>query len=138
MESIILRLPWPPSANSYKTIGRLVKTKSGKYYQQRRNSKETLAFYYLAYTQAKAQMPREALTFSADATIRVELTACLSPPLKTAVKRWDLDNRAKVLIDGLMHAKILKDDSQIHKLTLEKMEPCEQGLVVVEIKAMDG
>ena len=47
-------------------------------------------------------------------------------------RRYDLDNHLKVLLDSLVRAYVIQDDSQIHKLYVEK-GVVEGGRVVVGI-----
>jgi len=126
-----LKLPFPPSTNHYKKVGALVKTKTGKMYQKRVNSRETVAFYYQVYMISKMNMPSEWLKFACSDEITFEVCVDLYPPNK---RRYDLDNRLKVLLDSFVHAHIIKDDSQITRLVVEKMDNIEQGQVIVRIR----
>lgn len=128
---LILELTWPPSVNHYKKVGRIVKTKTGKLYQQRKNTLETEKFYFDTYILYKQTKPTEWLKFACNETISFEVDVYLYPPTST---RYDLDNRLKVLFDGLVRAKIIHDDSQITRLFVEKMENIENGKVVVKIR----
>jgi len=134
MRELTLILPFPPSVNNYKTIGKIVKTKTGKLYQERRNSNETKMFYYECYLRCKRFMPSEqsGSLYGGDKQLGVAIT--LQPPLKTSYTRWDLDNRLKVLLDALMYCRIIEDDSQIHRLVVEKGAMIEQGQSIVTIK----
>lgn len=133
MKELKLILPWPPSVNHYKSIGRTIKTKTGKVYQQRINSKETTAFYYQVYMRAKQQMPPEGSIFALDSTIKVGVSVSLSPPNN---RPYDIDNRLKCLLDSLQHAHILADDVCVFKLFVQKMPPVEGGEVEVIIYAL--
>jgi len=126
-----LKLPWPPSVNSYKKVGRIVKTKSGKLYQQRRNTVYTEKFYFDTYILSKQSMPPEWPKFDDSATFSVQVYAY--PPDN---KKRDLDNILKVLIDGLVRAHVIKDDSQISRLYVEKCEIIDGGQVIVRIQEM--
>jgi len=128
---IELVLPWPPSVNHYKKVGRIITTRTGKKYQQRINNSETTGYYYQVYMIAKRYLPQEGVKFNDSATISLEVHAYLYPPNK---RRYDLDNRLKVLLDSLVHAQIIKDDSQITRLYVEKMDTINQGKVVVKIQ----
>lgn len=128
---LVLRLPWPPSVNHYKKIGRLVKTKSGKMYQQRVNSDETRTFYFQVYQLYKKSMPPEWAKFAIRDDISFQVRVYLSPPNSS---RYDLDNRLKVLFDGLVRAKVIKDDSQITRLYVEKGHIIDHGQVIVSIQ----
>lgn len=128
-----LKLPWPPSLNHYKKIGRLVTTKNGKVYQQRANTDETKTFYYKTYIVSKENMPPEWPKFRDREDIKYQVRVSLHPPNKC---RYDIDNRLKVLFDGLMHAKIINDDAQIHRLFVEKLNMIDEGMVIVRIQEM--
>lgn len=129
---IEIELPWPPSVNHYKTVGRLITTTSGKIYQQRKNSNETKKFYYDVYMLSK-NLPREATERCFPEAIDLEVGVSLHPPHSC---RYDLDNRLKVLMDSLMHARIIHDDSQIHRLIVEKKEMVEGGKAIVRINEL--
>lgn len=138
MDEIKIELPWAPSLNSYKKIGRIVQTKSGKLYQQRVNNNDTKAFYFETWVRCKRLHGGEGTIFYHSDTIMLEVVLCLHPPPSTASKRWDLDNRIKVTLDGLMHGRLIKDDSQIHRLIVRKCESIENGQVIVAIKEFTG
>jgi crossover junction endodeoxyribonuclease RusA len=125
---ITLTLPYPPSVNNYKKLGRLVKTKSGKTYQQRLNSDETKTFYYQVYMLSKMQVPSEWGKFASSGTISYDLRVTVSPPDK---KRRDIDNILKVLLDSLVRAHIINDDSQIHRLYVEKLDTMDGQVTVI-------
>jgi len=126
-----LNLPWPPSVNHYKKVGKIVKTKSGKLYQQRKNTCHTEKFYFDTYILHKQSMPSEWVKFSDSAVFSFEVSVYLYPP---NTSRYDLDNRLKVLLDGLVRAKVIKDDHQIHRLYVEKCDIIPHGKVIVRIK----
>jgi len=123
-----LELPVPPSVNVYKKIGRLVKTKRGKMYQQRVNSPETIAFYYQVYMRIKAQGAKS----FAGATISVEVQ--YFPASKR--KSLDVDNLAKVLLDSMQHGGLYDDDKQIARLLIERKGIIPHGKVIVRIKEL--
>jgi Holliday junction resolvase RusA-like endonuclease len=129
-----LTLPWPPSVNSYKKIGRIVKTKSGKLYQQRKNTIHTDKFYFDTYMLSRQSMPSGWPEFANSTTISFYLRVYLHPPNSL---RYDLDNRLKVLLDGLVRAKVIADDSQITRLYVEKCNIIEHGQVVVRIEGAE-
>jgi Holliday junction resolvase RusA-like endonuclease len=126
-----LRLPWPPSVNHYKKVGRFVRTKTGKLYQQRVDTNETKTFYYQVYMLTRQSMPVEWPKFADSDTIRYYLGVYLYPPNSS---RYDIDNRLKVLLDGLVRANIIKDDSQIDRLYVEKCDIVGAGEVIVRIQ----
>lgn len=128
---LLLVLPWPPSVNHYKKIGKIVKTKTGKLYQQRVNNNDTKMFYFEVYQIGKKSMPSEGFKFHDGEEIDLEVRVDLHPPHE---RRYDVDNRMKVLCDSLMHAKIIKDDSQIRRLIVEKKSMIVGGKAIVIIK----
>lgn len=132
MKSITLELPWPPSVNNYKTVSKIVKTKTGKLYQQRRNSNETRQFYFDTYILSKQLPHKDGAKFHFREDIDLEVIIGLHPPYEK--RRYDLDNRLKVLIDSLMYAQIIHDDSQITRLCAEKKHMIAHGKVVITIK----
>ncbi len=132
---IELILPWPPSLNHYKKVGRIVMTKNKKLYQQRVNTNETKLFYWQVWSVVKKIMPVEGFRYALDSTIELEVEVYLHPPLKYP-KKYDADNFFKVLGDSLTNAKVWDDDSQVHCLLLRKCVPIEQGQVRVIIKEL--
>jgi crossover junction endodeoxyribonuclease RusA len=61
-------------------------------------------------------------TFDADARLNVVVE--LQAPTR---RKYDLDNRAKALLDSLEHAKIFPDDEQVDSLTLVRGEFVKGG-----------
>jgi len=126
-----LILPYPPSVNHYKKVGRIVKTKSGKLYQQRVNTLQTEKFYFDVYMLYKKLKPQERPKFDDSAIFSVEVY--VHPPDD---KKRDIDNICKVLIDSLVRAHVIVDDSNIHRLYVEKCNMIEGGQVVVRIEVI--
>ena len=62
---------------------------------------------------------------------RAALTVIFTAPNR---RRWDIDNRVKALQDCLITAGVIKDDSQIDKLTVERVygEKAETLLILSE------
>jgi len=128
---ITLELGFPPSINNYKKIGHMTRTATGKLYQTRVNSNETKMFYYESYMLAKRlkRLPGSSYCFTEASKLEVHVE--FYPPHN---KSWDLDNRIKILIDGLMHSRIVPDDKQIYRLVVEKRSMIEHGKSIVTIK----
>jgi|SRR5271156_4451649 len=126
---IELILPWPPSVNHYKRIGRTIATKNGKMYQQRVNSKETVGFYYEVWLKIHAYKGIKRINMPLESTISMEVY--LHPPDN---RKRDIDNPIKVLLDSLVRGGLLKDDSQISRLLIERRDIIAQGQVVVKIE----
>ena len=131
---IEIKLPWPPSLNHYKKVGGIVKTKSGRLYQNRVNTNETKTFYWNVYQQIKKIMPPEGFRFFHNETMALEVWLNMHPPLNVVNTHWDLDNRLKSLLDSLTRCRVWADDSQIHRLLVEKCEMIENGQVIVKIQ----
>lgn len=131
MREIRLELPWPPSVNHYKKVGAIVKTKTGKLYQQRLNTDETKTFYFQVYMKAKPIPCVEGTKFRLRDDIDIELVVRLHPPHN---KRYDIDNRLKVLLDSLVHANIISDDSQITRLFVEKLDMIPEGKAIITLR----
>jgi Holliday junction resolvase RusA-like endonuclease len=128
---IELTLPWPPSVNNYKKVGAVIRTKNDKIYQKRVNTNETKTFYWNVYQAIKKIMPPEGFEFFHSETIALDVYIRLHPPYN---RRYDVDNRLKVLLDSLTRCRVWADDSQIHRLLVEKCEMIENGQVIVKIQ----
>jgi crossover junction endodeoxyribonuclease RusA len=48
-------------------------------------------------------------------------------------RRRDLDNMMKGLLDGLVHAQVIEDDSQIDRLSIQRGVVCKGGKVRVYV-----
>ena len=99
---MILTLPFPPSVNGYWRS-----TRKGVLFSERGRIFRSNALASI-YQQLRSR-PTALLT-------ELDVHLVLYPP--TRAKR-DLDNFQKALIDGLTHAGIWKDDSQVKRMTVE-------------------
>lgn len=124
---IELTLPYPPSVNTYKRVGRLVRTKNGKIYQYRVNCSATTRFYYEVWMMTRGI----ALKGLKGAVIGLELD--VYPPDK---RKRDLDNILKPTIDSLMNSGLFDDDSQIALLVVTRCPTIKEGKVVVRIREL--
>lgn len=127
---IEIELPWPPSVNHYKKVGRLTRTKSGKLFQPKVNSDETKRFYYevwIRICQAKVKEGFKSLHYD---TISLGVDIEMHPPDN---RRRDIDNGLKTLIDSLVRGGLIKDDSQIIRLMVSKLDTISYGKVIVRI-----
>ena len=118
LDSISVKLPWPPSANqAYRMVNnRMLKSKPFREY-------------------VKALRGTRSFDFGES---RLSVTLLVYPPDK---RRRDLDNLGKVLCDSLQSAGYFKDDSQIDELIFKRMEVSGGGYVeakIEKIKAMDA
>lgn len=110
-------LPWPPTANTYwrRNGGRYFISKRGQDYRE---------------FVAKACYAYQGLFVAED---RLSLRIKAYPPDK---RRRDLDNIFKGLLDSLQHAELFPDDSQIDKLSIERM-PEHEGKITVHVELID-
>ena len=109
-----LIIPYPPSVNRYWRThnGRMLISREGRQYRQ--DVQATLCY-----------SPREPFIDRLDVEIEIH------PPDH---RRRDIDNVLKAILDSLQHAGVYEDDSQIDKLTVERMSvSAPAGHVVVRI-----
>lgn len=116
MSQISLKLPWPPSVNTYwrhptngKLAGRHLISEKGRAYR---------AGVIAAVLQQLP--PRRRPDWFGSASPRLALDLHVYPP---DLRRRDLDNIVKAVLDGLAHAGVYADDSQIDRLTIRRMPP---------------
>ncbi|MBV7502082.1 RusA family crossover junction endodeoxyribonuclease [Achromobacter sp. ACM05] len=112
----VLELPFPPSLNTYwrhptkgKLAGRHLISEKGREYRQA--VIDEASRYQLAKLAGRLSVHIDAF-----------------PPDN---RRRDLDNMMKGLLDGLVHAQVIEDDSQIDKLSIERGVVCKGGRVRV-------
>lgn len=126
---VVLELPWPPSVNIYKNLGRTITTKRGKKYQQRVNSPATKQFYHTVWVRIRAAMATQGLKSFQGAKISLHVDAY--PP---DGRRRDIGNILKVLEDSLQRGGLFDDDFQICRLTVQRMGIIPEGKVIVTVK----
>ena len=99
MEMIEITLPWPPSVNTYwrNFDGRMIISARGREYR------ETVG----------DQMTLQTMVKHFKGLLRVEIEA-----FRPDKRRRDLDNLLKATLDGLAHAGVYEDDSQIVDLRI--------------------
>lgn len=116
MTETIITLPWPPSVNHYwRHVGhKVLISREGRQYR-------TAVAKYL--TDQRAQGWGGAL-------LEVQIDAY--PP---DLRRRDLDNLLKSVLDSLCHGGMYDDDSQIVELSIKKMDKSPPGKVVVRVTA---
>lgn len=113
-------LPWPPSVNAaYRSIvvgrsPRVLISRNGREYKQ---------------AAAHAIMLQRVPSFGDQ---RVSVSLSVYPPDR---RKRDLGNLDKLLIDALM-PQVIDDDSQIDKLTWERMRVIPGGEVTVTVAAI--
>ena len=109
-------LPWPPSINHYwrNYRGRTVISQDGRLYRQT-----------VAYRILEQGIPRENLN------CRLQVSIDAYPPDK---RRRDLDNIQKALLDAIVAADVIEDDSLIDALSIQRHEAKDEGEVIVRIQ----
>lgn len=116
---VTLALPWPPSVNHYyRHVGpRVFISKDGRRF---REAVKAVA--------RRAGCPR--------LEGPVTMKGRFHPPDR---RRRDLDNvGGKAFIDALQCAGLFTDDCQIKRISLEMLEPVENGLCVIELENIDN
>ena len=63
----------------------------------------------------------------------VSMSIVLNPP---SLRRYDVDNFSKSLLDALSHANFWIDDEQVNKLTISKGEKIKGGNVQVKVSML--
>jgi crossover junction endodeoxyribonuclease RusA len=117
MAEIFIKLPWPPSTNTYyrnivvKGSPRTLISKAGRQYRD--------AVMALVRFDGRPAMEG-----------RVSLTVELCAPDK---RRRDLDNHLKAIQDALTHANVWGDDSQIDRLFVLRGATGKPGHAMVTI-----
>jgi len=128
---IELTLPYPPSVNHYKTIGRIQRTTTGKLYQTRINSNETKRYYFEVWFLVQHLKAKEGLISFDSATISVEVD--VYPP---DGRKRDLDGCLKVLLDSMQRAGLYNDDYQIARLLVQRKCIIKGGQIIVRISKL--
>jgi crossover junction endodeoxyribonuclease RusA len=128
MNNISITLPYPPTVNHYKKVGRTITTKRGKIFQQKINSPQTNRFFYEVWLKIQTLKAQEGLKSFDDDTISVEVY--IYPPDK---RKRDIDNPIKPLLDSLQKAGMYNDDNQIARLLITRCNTIDQGQIIVRI-----
>lgn len=118
-QRILIRLPYPPSVNTYwrhTVIGRSVRVLISKRGRE--------------YRQAVQAAAIDAGLFGFDMLGRIAVTIEAYQPDR---RQRDIDNLPKGVLDGLTHSKIWRDDSQIDKLVIVRCGVAPPGRVDVSI-----
>jgi crossover junction endodeoxyribonuclease RusA len=114
-DDIVLYLPWPPTVNDYYKV-----TQAG----QRYLDKKVRVFRGLVAKSIHEQAPNLHLVDP----LFVEVY--LFPP---DLRKRDVDNYMKGLLDGITESKLWKDDSIIDQLHIFRGEKVKGGIVRMEI-----
>ena len=115
MSSELIKLPYPPSVN-----GIYGHTSRGPY----------LAHKVKAYRRDVLVSCLEQRVVPWRKTEPLGITINLHPPTKA---KRDVDNPAKSVLDALEAAGVVDDDSQFHRMLIQKCEVVRGGFVTVEI-----
>ena len=113
-EAISFELPWPPSVNRYyRHVGpRVLISREGRRYRMMCVSRLGGVFPKLEG--------------------KVKLTGEFYPP---DARKRDLDNVLKCMIDSLVHAGLMRDDSQIKHIDVQMMSPVPpEGGVYIKLE----
>ena len=113
-EAISFELPWPPSVNRYyRHVGpRVLISREGRRYRMMCVSRLGGVFPKLEG--------------------KVKLTGEFYPP---DARKRDLDNVLKCMIDSLVHAGLMRDDSQIKHIDVQMMSPVPpEGAVYIRLE----
>lgn len=115
---IILDLPYPPTVNTYwrnitkgKLAGRVLISEKGR-----------------AYRKTIQELVLEAGRVRVNGRISVAIDAYMPDRRKR-----DLDNILKALLDSIVHAGVIEDDSLIDRITLTRREVIKGGKVTIAI-----
>lgn len=117
-----LSLPWPATGNH-----RMMPVRRGKHVRLISSPGARADKNAIHYTIA-AMQPRPVMQPG-----RYNVTLYLCPPWNTK-RRWDIANREKTLIDALVAAEVIADDSLIDELHIIRDTYVEGGRVNVVIE----
>jgi crossover junction endodeoxyribonuclease RusA len=117
-------LPYPPSVNQYwrRFRGRMVLSKAAQAY---RKAVAAAVLEHWGYSRRKP--------IAAGVAIRLTV----HPPDR---RRRDLDNVLKAVLDAVVKAGIMEDDSQVERLSLAwgTVDPTSGGRVVMRLRVLSG
>lgn len=121
-------IPWPPSVNGYWRAFsqggkvRNILSARGREYRAQVMAAALLAGCRMA---GKPKFPE---------WVRVACEIDLYPP---DLRRRDLDNHVKAVLDGLTKANLWADDSQVDVLVVRRGPVIKGGLAMVQVMAVD-
>ena len=108
-------MPWPPSVGScwraYRN--RFILSANGRDYRKR-------AIEHLKSIGLSGELIES----------NVSVSLILNPP---TLRRYDVDNFQKAILDSFSHAEFWIDDSQVQKITITKGEKIKGGNVIVSV-----
>ena len=123
---IHLTLPWPPSVNNYWTPNVV----HGRFIGMRLTPRAKV-YRSAANCAVIATLGGEPTKIIRQVRVDIEMRA----PDK---RKRDLDNHLKATLDGLTHAGVWADDSQIDELTVRRGRLISGGQVIVIISELDA
>lgn len=120
-------LPFPPSVNAYwKQV--VIKTKTGKNFRSTALTKRAKEFRIAAFITVKQQYPIHRVI---DYPVKVLIH--LHPP---SLRKYDVDNFNKGILDALTHSNIWVDDELVCDLRIVKRPKQKGGAVIVDIQPL--
>lgn len=122
-----LLLPFPPSVNAYWQQV-VIRTRTGKNFRSTALTKRAKAFRAEALYTIKQQYPVHSII---DHPVKVVIH--LHPP---SLRKYDVDNFNKGILDALTHANIWVDDELVHDLRIVKRPKQKGGAVIVDIQKL--
>ena len=119
MRTYDFTLPWPPSINGYRAVARnrLITTAKGRDYK----AKAISAMFERGLTGEQLEG-------------NVSLSLVLNPP---TLRRYDVDNYCKAILDAITEAGFWLDDEQVSRLKVVKGEKVKDGRVDVNVTCID-
>lgn len=118
-QAVILTLPYPPSGNHMWKHSR-----AGQHYL----TQQAKAYYNLV-----AEVVRKS-GHGGLLTGKLHVECDIYPPDN---RRRDIDNCFKVIGDACTKAGVWKDDTQINRLVLERMETVKHGLIAIRVATIN-
>lgn len=118
MNEYNLKLPWPPSVNSY------WRRRGSQYYISKKGQQ-----YRKEVTQI---IQNTNLDIQTESRLRIKVIAAVPDS-----RRRDLDNILKSLLDSLIHARFALDDEQFDDIRVIRGERVRGGLLNIKITELE-
>ncbi len=116
-------LPWPPSVNHYWLQGKPI-YKNGRRIVPRYKSDK--ANMFIKQTKAAVGIVKSSLK-------RIAIEIMAFPPDRRC---RDIDNILKAVFDGLVNAKLIKDDEQIDDIRVIRGDVVKGGMVKIKVSEL--